>query len=325
MKRLFYIVLAILFPQMTSAHVLYIAEEDKVSELSGSNFGFLLSVFTDTQNLILMGLTVLLAPLAYFLFRKWRWGMKREQEVEERMSSYKDLVPWMIRLSLGILLIGSGASGTLLSPALGGYEFLADIQILLGFLFIVGFLIEPAIVVLIVLFIYGLFSDIYLIGALEIPALAAVLLLVNGKRPGVDDLLNIPDIINFKRFEPYIGLILRVGIGVTMMYLALYEKIFNPALASYVVDVTLLNEAIPVSNAMWVFSAGVIEFLIGFTLFVGIKIRLVATITFLTLSVSFFYFNEEVYSHITLFTTLVIIFIYGKSKWCFENCVRIFK
>jgi len=75
-----------------------------------------------------------------------------------------------------------------------------------------------------------------------------------------------------------------------------------------------LTSIIPVSAPMWVLSAGLIELAIGLFLLIGFHTRLLAVITFLVLSLSFFYFREEVYSHITLFTVLYILFITGGGR-----------
>jgi len=104
-----------------------------------------------------------------------------------------------------------------------------------------------------------------------------------------------------------------------MMFLVLYEKFLNPHWSRLVVENYHLTSIIPVSPAMWVLSAGLIEFMIGFMLFIGLKTRIVAAITFFVLSLSFFYFNEAVYSHITFFITLSIIFITGGGKFSIDT------
>jgi uncharacterized membrane protein YphA (DoxX/SURF4 family) len=65
---------------------------------------------------------------------------------------------------------------------------------------------------------------------------------------------------------------------------------------------------------MWVLSAGLIELAVGLALLLGWHTRTAAAIAFIVLSASFFYFSESVYSHVTLFATLSIIFILGAGS-----------
>ena len=152
-----------------------------------------------------------------------------------------------------------------------------------------------------------------MLGNLDIAALAIGLLAVANPKPGIDDLLGIKLISPLKFLKTYVPLILRIGIGGAMMFLAVYEKMLNPHLSALVVQNYHLNSVIPVSEAMWVLAAGAIEFLVGFLLLIGHQTRLVVVVAFLVLSLSFFYFHEAVYSHVSLFATLSILFITGKG------------
>ena len=76
-----------------------------------------------------------------------------------------------------------------------------------------------------------------------------------------------------------------------------------------------MTAAIPVSGAMWVLSAGIIELAVGLLLIIGFRPRLVSAVAFLVLTASFFFFKEAVYSHITLFGTLSVVFASGGKKF----------
>ena len=99
-----------------------------------------------------------------------------------------------------------------------------------------------------------------------------------------------------------------------MIYLALYEKIFNPNLSELIVRGFDLQSVVPVSVEMWILSAGLIEFAIGLLLIIGMFTRIVSAIAFIVLSLSFFYFGEDVASHITLFGILAVLFITEGGK-----------
>jgi len=288
------------------AHVRYLVND--VSETVGQDVEFLISPFFDAANLYLMLGTVLGVVLLWFISRKVPFIRKRLSETSSRSDTYTEFIPWILRLSLGISLIGSGINGTLVSPIITSPG-LADLQILVGFLLLAGFLTVPAALITIFLYFAGLKTDWYLFGNLEYLALGLTILIAGHSRPGVDDMLCLPRLKILSFMEKYIPLILRLGVGGAMMFLALYEKILNPHLSEYVVVNFGLLDVVNVSPAMWVLGAGVIEFLIGFALFVGFRTRLVSAIAFIVLTLSFFYFEEDVSSHITLFGILSVLFI----------------
>jgi uncharacterized membrane protein YphA (DoxX/SURF4 family) len=234
--------------------------------------------------------------------------------ISEKADSYLIFTPWMLRLALGIALIGSGTSMNLISPALYGYASFGTIQILIGFLIMAGFMVIPATIAAIGVYIYALFQDVYILGNLDFLAVAVALLVLDNEKPGLDDLLGMPKISPFSSFKKFVPLILRIGIGGAMVYLALYEKIFNPNLSELIVRGFDLQGVVPVSVEMWVLSTGLIEFAIGMLLLLGMFTRIVSAIAFIVLSLSFFYFGEDVASHITLFGILAVLFITEGGK-----------
>jgi uncharacterized membrane protein YphA (DoxX/SURF4 family) len=86
---------------------------------------------------------------------------------------------------------------------------------------------------------------------------------------------------------------------------------FIPHVSELVVQKFALTQYIPVSAAMWVFAVGMIELVVGVLLLIGFQVRLVSIITFTILIVTFFFFKEDVYSHVTLFGTLSVLMITG--------------
>jgi uncharacterized membrane protein YphA (DoxX/SURF4 family) len=171
----------------------------------------------------------------------------------------------------------------------------------------------------IILFLFALSKNFYLLGNLEVLASLIALLILSQPKPGLDDLLGIPSFSFLKSFKEFVPLILRIGIVGAMMFLAVYEKFLNPHLSEIVVYNYHLTSIIPVISEMWVLSAGIIEFLVGLFLFLGFKTRLTSAIAFIVFSLSFFYFGEEVYSHVTLFSVLSVLFVTGGVKLSIDN------
>jgi uncharacterized membrane protein YphA (DoxX/SURF4 family) len=240
--------------------------------------------------------------------------MSYVDRIEEKAESYYELISWMLRLGLGIAFIGAGVAKVLISPILPISPPFPFLEILLGFFLLLGFLLTPTILISMILFLFALSKNFYLLGNLEIFSSLIALLILSQPKPGLDDLLGIPSFSFLKQFKNFVPLILRIGIGGAMMFLAVYEKFLNPHLSEIVVRNYNLTSIIPVSPEMWVLSAGIIEFLVGLFLFLGFHTRLTSAIAFIVLSLSFFYFGEEVYSHVTLFSVLSVLFVIGDKE-----------
>ncbi len=291
------------------AHVRYLIDEKTAEKNSGADYGFLINAISDTKNLGLIAWTIAGTILIIIASTRIKIIRNKLNLISQKADSYLVFTPWMLRLSLGIALIGSGSSLNLISPALPGFESFATIQILLGFLIMAGFLVIPASIAAIGIYIYALTQDTYIIGNLDFIAVAIALLVLDNEKPGLDDLLNIPKFSPFCACKKFVPLILRFGIGGAMVFLAIYEKILNPHLSELIVLGFDLQKVVPVSPEMWVFSAGIIEFVIGLFLILGAFTRITSAIAFIVLSLSFFYFGEDVASHITLFGILSVLFV----------------
>ena len=113
--------------------------------------------------------------------------------------------------------------------------------------------------------------------------------------------------------------ILSISIGLALTFLEVYEKILNPHASELVVAKYNLTSAIAVSPEMWVFSVGVIELVVGLFLLIGFKTRLTSAIAFAVLVVTFFYFKEDIFSHVTLFGSLSVLFITGGGIWSIDK------
>lgn len=299
------------FASTTYAHVGYVISESEIQKEAGSDFLFLLKPLTQPFYLALMLGMLAAVLLLYFLLRRSSFINSRIAFVQERAKSYTELVPWMLRLSLGITLIGAGTSGVFISPILSHFPHFAFIQIFLGFLLLAGFLLGPATWLVVALFLFALSKNFYLLGNADFFAASIALLILANPKPGLDDLLGVPFWSPLKKLREFVPLIFRTGIGGAMMFLAVYEKFLNPHFSAAVVQNFHLTSVIPVSPEMWVLSAGLIEFAVGLALLLGFQTRLVAAIAFAVLSLSFFYFGEEVSSHVTLFGVLSVLFVTG--------------
>ncbi len=310
MDRRLLFLLALLIIPLASAHVGYVLPPEDIATHSGADGAWVAQPLTEPLYLAMILGTIIVALAVYFLvsrngrFRDWASGL------EAWAGTYTEFLPWIARLGLGIALIGAGTGGVLLSPA-APVAVLNVIQILLGFLLLAGLLTGIITWLVLALYADGAFLHPYLLGNLDIAALCLAILAFGSSRPGIDDLFGLRFFGALSRLRAYAPTILRVGIGVAFSFLAVYEKLLNPHLSELVVQRYDLVGVIPVSVAMWVFAAGAIELAVGLALLVGLRTRLFAAIAFGVLSLSFFYFSEAVYSHITLFAVLSILFVTG--------------
>ncbi|MAQ76928.1 hypothetical protein CL684_00130 [Candidatus Campbellbacteria bacterium] len=315
MKKI--LILTTLFAPLRNAfaHVRYIATETEQETFSYVDYVAFLSPLREPTYVIMILVTLIVVIGMYWFLSHNNFFHKWTDHMAQVGESYKSFVPWITRLSLGIILIGGATSGFLISPVLETpLVWMNLIQLITGFFLMAGFMTSFSAVAALVLFVYALFQDPYLIGSFDILALIISLFVLDSRRPGVDDITGIPDYLHIKQLRTYLPTILRIGIGIAMVYLAIVEKILTPHLAALVAENTALIDVIPVSAMMWAFSAGIIELVVGVMLIVGWKTRLAAVAALIILSLSFFYFGEDVISHVTLFGTLSVVFILGVGK-----------
>lgn len=314
MKYIFSFLSALLTPLVVGAHVGYVIEGSLEGTNVENNIGFLLGPLSQASNLIIILITIVIVGFLFLIYEKSDSLKEYLVRVGNRAGSYKDLLPWMLRLSLGIALLGAGTSGVLISPALEATPLFSLIQVVLGFFLLSGFLTGLAATGAAFLYLTALFSDAYILGNLDFFGIAVALVFFASSRPGIDDIFGIPFLPRSLKMQTWAPVVARISIGLAMTYLAIYEKFLNPEISALVVEKFNMTTAIPVSPAMWVLSAGLVELVVGLLLIFGWRPRLVSAVAFLVLTASFFFFKEAVYSHITLFGTLSVIFASGGKK-----------
>lgn len=310
------------FTNQALAHVAYVIGGKNADMLKGEDWDYLFSPFSDPRNIALMagtlGVIVALVSIAKHsavIRANIKYAIKR-------LDSYHELIPWIIRLSLGVSLIGSGTGSYLISPILDMHPEFATLQIVLGFLFLLGFLLVPSVLITIGLYLFALTQHVYLIGNIDILALAFAFLIFHSARPGLDDILGFSLLSRIRIDRHYLAPMLRAGIGVTMIFLAIYEKFLNPIMADAVINKFAMTSIVPVSPAMWVLSAGIIEIIVGVFLLLGVHTRVVSCLAFIVMTGSFFFFKESVAAHVTLFGLLSILMIEGGGRWSLDSFGR---
>ncbi len=310
-SRLSGLTLGFFLPLFASAHVGYVVESEQFVTHTGGDASFLLSAFAEPKNTIIMIVTLAVVVLLADTYTRSRTLKDMAKNIFARARNYNIFLPWLARIAVGVALLGAGTAGVFISPIANASPFIATLEIYLGFFILAGFLLVPSLAVALCLYVIGLLQYPYLFGNLDFVGLILVLFSFGSGAPGVDDVLGVP-FFNWFGLPKKWGLnALRILSGTAFMFLALYEKLLNPHLTELVVNNYHLTNYVHVSPAMWVFSAGAIEFIIGLCLFIGFRIRVVSAIALLVITLTYFFFKEAVYSHVTLFGMLSILFLTG--------------
>lgn len=320
------------------AHVDYVTEGDGdvVDVLE-----FLFEVLSAPLNALLvggglLGLLVLLG--AYFRYRP----VRRDVTVfRDTLAGYGNLVPWMLRLSVGLPLVGAGFGGYLFSPAVTVP--MRQLQVLVGFLLLFGLATRAVALVGLGTYLGALLYYPDLLLAFEyVPGFIAIALLGGGRpsadhvlqqvasAPGtlygeVDPIHRIASWLN-ARTEAYVAYaptVLRFGLGATFVYLGLTQKLADPAGSLAVVEKYQLTAIVPVDPGLWVVGAGFVEIGVGMALVAGLFTRASAATAFLMLSLTLFGLPDDpVLAHVTLFGMTSALVTVGAGPLSLDNWLQ---
>jgi uncharacterized membrane protein YphA (DoxX/SURF4 family) len=310
---------------LSLAHVSYVVDPAKMEALKGTDWGFVMSPMSDPLYLGLTIATVVITAAAFFLCQRIGPVRGYLHRYHDRCLSYHRYIPLILRIALGMVLIVSGSTHSIYLPNVRGAH-LTNVQVVLGFCLLTGFMVRLSGVMALGIFVYGLTQSHYLMGTLESAAAAILIVIYGPDTPSADHLFEVDHFGD--RFEPMFhklrdatGPLIRVAMGTTLMWLAITEKALNPRVTEAVIIDFELPSVIPVSTAMWVFSVGMIEFAVGLVLVLGFFTRSFAAIGFVVLSLSFLFFREEVAGHLTFFASLLVLMITGAGRISIDSVI----
>jgi len=318
-----------------AGHVRYVTD-DTGEPLNAVEFA--VQVLSRPENALLFGGTAVAGLLAVGAYLRVGPTVPDIAVLRETLSGYADLVPWMLRLSMGLPLVGAGFTGYYFSPAVRtGPE-----PLLLGIGFFILFGLATRVVAAVGLgaYLVGLASRPELLLAIEyVPGLLAIVLL-GGGRPSADHMLNAvasaPGTL-YGRIDPvhriagrfsaaiapyerYVPTVARVGLGVAFVYLGVVEKLARPAQVLVAVEKYNLTAIIPVDPGAWVLGAGLAETALGTLLVVGLLTRGVAAAAFVVFSLTLFGIPDDpVLAHVTMFGLASAVFTMGSGPLALDN------
>jgi len=256
------------------------------------------------------------------------------------LAGYADLVPWMLRLSMGLPLLGAGFAGYLFSPVVATPPGLGLVQVGFGFLLLVGLATRATALAALALYLVTLATTPAAVLAVEyVPGLLA-LAVVGGGRPSADEMLDAVATAEgtlYGRVDPvhrlaavagdlldpyrrYVPTLLRVGLGVAFVYLGLVEKLADPGTALAVVAKYNLTGVVPVPAEAWVVGAGVAEVALGLSLVAGFFTRGAGAAAFLLFTLTLFGLPDDpVLAHVTLFGLASAVFTLGSGPFALDR------
>ncbi len=255
----------------------------------------------------------------------WAW----EQRLRDQLESYRPFLPWILRLSAGLPLVGAGFSGYDFAPDVRAGLVPSHLLAYLGFLILLGLFVRPAAAACLLLYLYALAARPHLAEAAEYLALLGGLCLTGPGRPSLDDLLAhafpalVPSLAGAPRrrpwrspaIEPYLGTVLRLGLGASLAAVGIQEKLLDPGRSLAVVAKYHLTSVVPVTPGMWVLGAGLVETALGLLLIAGLLTRPAAVLAFLVLSGTFFGLPDDpVLPHTTLFGAATALVVTGAGR-----------
>ena len=308
-------------------HVEYVTDP----EASPDPIGFVLDALTQpaTIPLLLAGFAVV--GLTVLAWARWRPLEGARVRFVERAETYREFIPWIIRLSAGLVLIGAGLSRMLFEPRIEAPSVAAFLLIAIGFLLLLGLAVRPAALVGLAAYAVSFAFHPQLVMMLDVAGALAVAAVLGPGRPSVDDLLRAAfprgpgakvatENLVAGRFDDVVPLLVRLGLGGAFVASGIVDKlvIYDQALAA--VHKYGLTSVVPVSPEMWVIGASVVETSLGMAVLLGIMTRFSAVVGFTVLTMALFALPDDpVIAHVALFGLSSALVILGGGRWSVDR------
>lgn len=251
---------------------------------------------------------------------------------ERGLAILYGIVPLVLASHLAVTLFVSGVRIELFAPnltlasgsavaiqSLGGAA-VALAQIGIGLALFYGFFTRAAAIGLILLWLAGcvVFGPVLLLEHAIVPGIAGALA-ITGRGPfAVDALLDWRWNRPWSHLLPRAAQVLRVGAGVSLVTLALTEKLWNIPLGLEFLEHYPANFlpalGLPVSDAAFLHLAGTVELLAGLLLLCNVYVRLGILVLWLPFNVSLAAFGwRELVGHLPIYGTMAVLALWGNG------------
>ncbi|HSI98895.1 MAG TPA: DoxX family protein [Patescibacteria group bacterium] len=311
------------------AHVDYVTDP----EGSADPIGFLLDALGAPGAVPLLLAGALVALGLVLAWARWRPLEAARARFIERAEGYREYLPWIVRLSVGLVLIGSGVSRVLFLPTVEAAGWVALVLTATGFLLLLGLAVRPAALVALAVYLVTLVTNPELVMMLDVAGALGVVMLLGPGRPSLDDLLRAAfprgpgaraatENLGRGRHDDLVPLLVRLGLGGAFAASGIADKllIYDQALAA--VDRYDLTAVVPVAPELWVLGAILIETALGLAIIAGVLARFSATIGFAVLTLALFALPDDpVIAHVGLFGLSSLLVITGAGRWSLDRAV----
>jgi uncharacterized membrane protein YphA (DoxX/SURF4 family) len=318
-----------------SAHVDYVTDDDH-SDVSVEEF--FAAALGEPLNLVLLAAGGVGAAVVAGGYLRYASRLTDVQVGIRTLRSYRPYLGWMLRLGIGLPLVGAGFSGYYFSPSVPAEARL--LQVIVGFALLFGLATRPVAAVGLIAYVAGLVGNFpELLLASEFVGGFLGILVVGPGQPSADMLLRrlvVTDGTLLSRFRGVptpgtllnrVGLthelgpvLIRIGLGVNFIYLGTVQKWFQPGEGLAVVARYDLTSVVPVSPELWVFGAGLVEFGIGVLFLTGCFTRGAAVAGFVVLTMTLFGLADDpVLAHVTLFGLTSAMMITGSGRYSLDE------
>ncbi len=312
---------------MYPVHVRYVVEEP---ESPGDAIAIAVSTLSEPVNAAIVAAGALAALATLIGYLRVRPFGRDLTVLRLTLGSYHDLLPWLLRISLGMPLIGAGFRGYYFSPAVD-----IEARIVLvgaGFLLLFGLATRVVAAITLLAYLVALpFEPELLLANEYVGGLLAIILLGSG-RPSADHVFdrmaNTSGTV-YGRIDPIAGIaagfreriaplrsylptLVRATLGINFLFLGITQKLLQPAWAIAVVESYDLTTVVPVDPELWVIGAGLAEAAVGVVLLAGLFTRAASGVAFgLFTSTLFALPDDPVLAHLSLFGLVSVLIVTG--------------
>jgi uncharacterized membrane protein YphA (DoxX/SURF4 family) len=309
----------------------------------GERFAFLAEALTDPVNAAVLGGGSLAALAALGVYLRVQPFQRDIEVFRDVMTGYRDLLPWLLRLGFGLPLVGAGFAGYFFNPIVepAAAPGLARLfQIGLGFALLFGVATRAAAIIGLLVYLLSLFSQPLLLYSFEwVPGFIAIALVGSG-RPSADEVLQkvaaaegtvygqidpvhrVASRLNsaLDPYERFVPTVIRVGMGLSFVFLGLFEKLLAPEMALGVVEQYNLTALAPFPAELWVLGAGFAELGLGLAIMFGFFTRVSAMTALSVFVLTLFGIPDDpVLAHIGLFSLASALLITGAGAYALDN------
>jgi uncharacterized membrane protein YphA (DoxX/SURF4 family) len=311
------------------SHVDYVTDP----ESSPDPIGFLLDTFGQPGSILILGIGLLLLVIAILAWARWRPMEEARLRFIDRATTYTEYLPWIVRLSVGLVLIGAGLARVRFMPTIDSGGLFGLLLTGTGFLLLLGLAVRPAALVALGAYLVTLISHPELVMMLDIAGGLAAAAILGPGRPSLDDLLRAAfprgpgsraatRNLARGRYDDMIPVLVRLGLGGAFVASGIIDKlvIYDQALAA--VDRYGLALVVPVAPELWVLGAAILETALGLAIILGVLTRFSAVIGFAVLTLALFALPDDpVISHVGLFGLSSLLVILGGGRWSLDRAV----